>query len=221
MEGKDWLKSIENKLEIAQCTDQERVLFTAHQLFGTTVDWWETYRNSHKNVGAITWNEFKARFRTHYVPHGTLKLKKKEFSKLRQGEMTVNEYLNWFTQLSRYAPDDVNTDKKKQDAFLNGLNNEIQFQQLNTDYGDFQRMDDKAIIIENKLKEMEKIGKRKMSLPGQSLGSNTKPRLPQPGPFFRSPNMVHPPMHGQHPIFQMQWSNFQAQRLNFQMQKSH
>jgi hypothetical protein len=94
MEGKDWLKSIENKLEIAQCTDQERVLFTAHQLFGTTVDWWETYRNSHKNVGAITWNEFKARFRTHYVPHGTLKLKKKEFSKLRQGEMTVNEYLN-------------------------------------------------------------------------------------------------------------------------------
>jgi hypothetical protein len=48
--------------------------------------------------------------------------------------MTVNEYLSKFTQMSRYAPDDVNTDEKKWDAFLNGLNDEIQFQLLNTDY---------------------------------------------------------------------------------------
>jgi hypothetical protein len=47
MEAKDWLKSIEKKLEIAQCTDQEKVLFPAHQLFGAIVEWWEMYRNSH------------------------------------------------------------------------------------------------------------------------------------------------------------------------------
>jgi hypothetical protein len=40
------------------------------------------------------WNEFKAHFRNHYVPHGTMKLEKKEFPNLRQGSMTVNEYLN-------------------------------------------------------------------------------------------------------------------------------
>jgi hypothetical protein len=39
--------------------------------------------------------------------------------------MTVNEYLNKFTQMSRCAPDEVNMDEKKQDAFLNGLNDEI------------------------------------------------------------------------------------------------
>jgi hypothetical protein len=111
-------------LEIAQCNDQEKVLFVAHQLFGTTADWWETYHNSHLNVGSITWDEFKAWFRTHYVPHGSLKLKK-EFSELQHGNMTVDEYLNRFTQLSRYALDDVNTDEKKHDAFLNGLNEEI------------------------------------------------------------------------------------------------
>jgi hypothetical protein len=32
MEAKDWLKSIEKKLEIAQCTDWEKVLFAAHRL---------------------------------------------------------------------------------------------------------------------------------------------------------------------------------------------
>jgi hypothetical protein len=49
----------------------------------------------------------------------------------------MNKYLNRFTLLSRYALDDVNTDEKKQDAFLKGLNDEIQFQLFNTDYKDF------------------------------------------------------------------------------------
>jgi hypothetical protein len=66
-----------------------------------------------------------------------MKLKKKEFTDLKQGSMTVNEYLNSFIQLSRYAPDDINTDEKKHDMFLKVLNDDIQFQLLNTDYADF------------------------------------------------------------------------------------
>jgi hypothetical protein len=54
MEAEDWLKSIEKKLEIARCNDHGQVLFAAHQLFGTAADWWETYCNSHLNVGAIS-----------------------------------------------------------------------------------------------------------------------------------------------------------------------
>jgi hypothetical protein len=82
------------------------------------------------------WNEFHARFCTHYVPRGTIKLKK-EFTDLKQGSMSMNEYLNSFIQLSRYSPDDINTDEKKQDMFLNGLNDNVQFQFLNTDYANF------------------------------------------------------------------------------------
>jgi hypothetical protein len=61
------------------------------------------------------WNKFKAHFHTHYVSRGTMKLKKKkkEFADLKQDSMTVNEYLNSFIQLSRYAADDINTDEKK------------------------------------------------------------------------------------------------------------
>jgi hypothetical protein len=134
MDAEDWLKGVEKKLVIAQCTDREKVLFAAHELYGTATNWWETYCNTHTNVDTITWNEFKAHFRTHYVPRGTMKLKRKEFADLKQGGMTVNEYLNSFIQLSRYAPDDINTDEKKQDVFLNGLNDDIQFLLLNTDY---------------------------------------------------------------------------------------
>jgi hypothetical protein len=177
MEAEDWLMGVEKKLVIAQCTDREKVLFAAHHLFGTAANWWETYCNTHAVVNSITWNEFKARFRNHYVPRGTMKLKKKEFADLKQGGMTVNEYLNSFIQLSRYASDDINTDEKKHDMFVNGLNDDIQFQLLNTDYADFQHMVDKAIVIENKIKEMEKDGKSKVSFHGQPSGSNVRPHF--------------------------------------------
>jgi hypothetical protein len=49
-------------------------------------------------------------------------MKKKEFQDLRQGSKSVNEYVTHFSQLSRYTPNDVDTDEKKQDYFLNGLN---------------------------------------------------------------------------------------------------
>jgi hypothetical protein len=112
MEAKDWLKGAEKKLMIAQCTNQVKVLFVVHQLYGTTSNWWETYCNTHVNVDTITWNVFKAHFQTHYVPRGTMVLKKKQFTNLKQGSISVNEYLNLFIQLSRYAPDDINTNEK-------------------------------------------------------------------------------------------------------------
>jgi hypothetical protein len=56
-----------------------------------------------------------------------MKLKKKEFKDLKQGSMTMNEYVTRFTQLSRYAPDNVDTDEKKQDWFLNGLNDGLAY----------------------------------------------------------------------------------------------
>jgi hypothetical protein len=91
--------------------------------------------------------------------------------------MTVNEYFHSFIQLSRYAPDNISTDEKKQDMFLNGLNDDIQFQLLNTNYADFQDMVDKAIVIENKIREMEKDGKRKVPFSRQSSGSNVRPHF--------------------------------------------
>jgi hypothetical protein len=139
-----------------------------------------------------------------------MKLKKKEFADLKQDGMTVSEYLNSFIQLSRYAPHNINTDEKKHDMFLNGLNDDIQFQLLNTDYTDFQHMVDKAIVIENKIKKMEKDGKRKVSFHGQPFGSNVRPRFLQPNQFFKSPQMNRPPMTVQVPRPQ-----FLTQRPNF------
>ena len=92
----DWLKSVERQLEIAQCTDMEKVLYASRQLKRATLDWWESY-TSHKTLANITWQEFKESFISHHVPIGLLKLKKKDFLSLKQGSMSVCEYWNQFS----------------------------------------------------------------------------------------------------------------------------
>jgi hypothetical protein len=121
IDADDWLKSIEKKLQMVQCNNRENVLLATHQLFGPTADWWDAYVEAHEEPESINWPEFRATFSAHHVPQGVIKLKK-EFQDLKQGSMSINEYITKFTQLSRYAPNEVGTDEKKQDCFLNGLN---------------------------------------------------------------------------------------------------
>jgi hypothetical protein len=74
----------------------------------------------------ITWEEFKVAFCEHYIPEGVLHMKQEEFMKLKQGGDTVNQYLNKFNHLSQYAIDQVNTDLKKKNCFMRGLNDRLQ-----------------------------------------------------------------------------------------------
>jgi hypothetical protein len=212
LEADDWLKAAEKKLLIAQCTEREKVLFAAHQLYGPAADWWDAYSASHLDAETITWTKFKDSFHTHFVPIGLIELKKQEFHDLTQSNMSVAEYLNRFTYLLRHAPKEVNTDGKKEYHFLNGLRNQIQVQLMNTDYTGFQKLVDKAIIIEAKQAEIERDGKRKLQLTGQQSNANTQPRLMQPqSPFYHSPNTIRPPMPPQYHQFQMQRPNSQFQ----------
>jgi hypothetical protein len=84
------------------------------------------------------------------VPQGVVKLKKKEFQNLKQGYMTVSEYVTHFMQLSRYAPNDVDTNEKKQECFLNKLNDELAYALEARDFDNFQTMIDKALVLENR-----------------------------------------------------------------------
>jgi hypothetical protein len=75
-------------------------------------------------------------FRSHHVSQGVIKLKK-DFQDLKQGSITVSEYVTRFTQLSRYAPNDVDTDEKKQECFLNGLDDGLAYALKARDFENF------------------------------------------------------------------------------------
>jgi hypothetical protein len=141
---------VEKKLQVVQCNNREKVLFVAHQLVGPAANWWDAYVEAHKKPETINWQEFKNSFRSHHVPMGVMKLKKKEFEDLKQGSMTVSEYVTQFTQLSHYALGNMDTDEKKQDWFLNGLNDGLVYALKACDFINFQDMVGKALVLENR-----------------------------------------------------------------------
>jgi len=44
LEADDWLKAVEKQLNIAQCSDLEKVLYASGQLQGPAQEWWESYQ---------------------------------------------------------------------------------------------------------------------------------------------------------------------------------
>jgi hypothetical protein len=112
-----------------------------------------------RNLRASTSRSSEPLFHAHHVPQGVIKLKK-EFQDLKQGSMSVNEYITMFTQLSHYAPHEVDTDEKKQECFLNGLNDALAYALEARDFENFQGMVSKALVLKNRIGVKER--KRKM-----------------------------------------------------------
>jgi hypothetical protein len=112
-------------------------------------------------------------FLSHHVPQGVIKLKK-EFQDLKQESVTVSEYVTHFMQLYRYDPNDVDTDEKKQECFLNGLEDGLSYALEARDFKNFQTMVDKALVLENRRGILS--SQRKQERQTQ-LNTNSRPRI--------------------------------------------
>ena len=94
--------------------------------------------HSHFPVDTVTWDQFQQAFRTAHVSAGAMAMKKREFRNLCQGGRTVGHYVEDFSKLARYAPDDVATDAAKQEKFLEGLNDELSMQLMVATFNNYQ-----------------------------------------------------------------------------------
>jgi hypothetical protein len=110
LQADDWLKSIEKMLNIAQCTDMEKVLYASGRLTGPAADWCDAYCAAHADADTISWAEFSAILMNYHI-------NKKEFISLKLGGMSISEYKDKFIQLSRYAPGEVVDDEKSRNYF--------------------------------------------------------------------------------------------------------
>jgi hypothetical protein len=97
LEADDWLRAVEKQLNIAQCNDQQKVLFASGQLQGAAQDWWDSYQYGRPvNAPVVTWQEFTESFRSYHIPKGVMALKAEEFHNLTQGSMPAAEYRDKF-----------------------------------------------------------------------------------------------------------------------------
>ena len=76
LQADDWLKSVDKMLNIAQCSDREKVLYASGRLTGPAADWWDAYCAAHAAVNTITRAEFSTQFRNYHILDGLMKIKK-------------------------------------------------------------------------------------------------------------------------------------------------
>nr|XP_051229681.1 uncharacterized protein LOC127347546 [Lolium perenne] len=157
----DWLRSVNKDLVTCECTEAEKIRFTAHLLEGPAAMWWETYQVTHP-VETLDWDTFREGFRNAHISSGIMNMKRDEFRTLKQGGRTLKKYMDDFCALSRYAPEDIDTDAKRKDKFLNGLKGDLKIP-LSVAYApNYQTLLDQAITLDNNIRKEEN-RKRKLN----------------------------------------------------------
>ena len=116
-----WFMQIEKVLEAIEITsDATRIRLAAFQLEGEAQVWWKWARTS-RDLEVMTWAEFQELFMGKYIPDTARHAKAQEFLELKQGAITVMDYVAKFIKLARFADDYVATDMAKVRGFENGL----------------------------------------------------------------------------------------------------
>ncbi|BAF23431.1 Os08g0315200 [Oryza sativa Japonica Group] len=193
LDADDWLRTIERKLTLIRCPDAEKTNLAAEQLQAAAGDWWENFLAMQPDGRVVTWAQFRDAFRAAHVPKGIMDLKQCEFLSLTQGNKSVMEYLCEFNHLARYAPDDVKTDTRKQNRFMNGLSAEMQLELAAHSFLDFQDLVNRSVVVESKMKNLEAERKRKKAAQISAAGGSQKPRGWQPPPpRFQAPPPPRP-----------------------------
>ena len=116
-----WFMQVEKVLEAMEITsDTTRIRLAVFQLEGEAQVWWNWAKTS-RDLEAMTWAEFQELFMGKNFPDIARHAKAQEFLELKQGTMTVMDYVARFTELARFADDYVATNMAKVRRFENGL----------------------------------------------------------------------------------------------------
>ena len=86
--------------------------------------WWEVVGQT-EDLHAMTWEHFTKLFREKYLGEARLARKVWEFLSIRQGKMSVEEYVAKFDGLARFARTIVPTDDTRKMKFMHGLRLEV------------------------------------------------------------------------------------------------
>ncbi|XP_051139078.1 uncharacterized protein LOC127256895 [Andrographis paniculata] len=90
--AEDWLRTLNNMFQYSRIPDTEKVLCVSFMLCGSAGHWWDTVKNI-EDVAVMTWERFKEIFRNKYFTAPIRIMKMNEFIQLKQGTMTVTDYL--------------------------------------------------------------------------------------------------------------------------------
>jgi len=78
----------------------KRRIVTWH-LRGEALEWWTLILGENIEE-TLSWNNFKERFEFRFLSQVELEVQLEKFMQLRQGDLTLKEYINKFTKLAKF-----------------------------------------------------------------------------------------------------------------------
>ena len=148
-----WFMQIKYVLEAMEISsDTTRIRLAAFQLEGEARVWWRWARAS-RDLEVMTRVEFQELFMGKYFPETARHAKGQEFLEMKQGAMTVMDYVARFTELARFPDDYVATDLAKVRRFENGLKLPIQGRIVGLRLRDMDSMVGTTLTIEREIED--------------------------------------------------------------------
>ena len=148
-----WFMQVEKVLEAMEITsDTTRIRLAAFQLEGEAQVWWN-WAKTFRDLEVMTWAEFYELFMGKYFQATARHAKAQEFLELRQGTMTMMEYVARFIELARFSDDYVAMDMTKVRRFENGLELSIRGKNVGLHLQDMDSMVGTALTIEKEIED--------------------------------------------------------------------
>ena len=149
-----WFMHIEKVLEAMEISSNATgIRLAAFQLEGEAHVWWRWARIS-RDLEAMAWAEFQELLMGKYFPDTARHAKAQEFLEVKQGVMTVMDYVARFTELARFSDDYVATDMAKVRRFENGLKLSIRARIVGLCLHDMDSMVGTTLTIERERERM-------------------------------------------------------------------
>ncbi|GAB2280294.1 hypothetical protein Dimus_039397 [Dionaea muscipula] len=127
IEAGNWLMEMEKILKRIGCPTDFWVSNASFQLKDDAKFWWQGIERKYAGrEHALTWDTFVREFHGKYYTVHARAQKKIELLSLKQGDMKISAYDAKFSELSRFAPELVSTEKDKMFLFLKGMDPDLQ-----------------------------------------------------------------------------------------------
>ncbi|XP_073119658.1 uncharacterized protein [Henckelia pumila] len=191
MVAEGWIRSLEAIFRYMELGDGDRVRCMTFLLNDDAALWFEGVEKT-IDVTTLTWEAFKTLFYEKYYTGEARAQLKKEFMSLRQGDLSVSEFVRKFERGCHFVPLIGNDEAEKLQHFVSCLRPNICRDVMMTEPVDYAAAIRKALRSEQSLKDIgvEQQGKRPFTGPQR-----------QQGPFRPQRHLAHRPQghHAQRP----------------------
>ena len=154
LEVQTWLRASERIFSRMDLSDHHRVLVASSMLQERALDWYELFI-AKVDESSLSWIQLKERFELKFVHESEKANLARSFLELKQGKSSVSDYVASFNALSKYGVEFINTPRKKNLRFVDGLKKYLKKVLLLQLKLSFEELVDSALCLEAVEKERD------------------------------------------------------------------